>query len=205
MKLNSVFFFVLCVFSSVCFADAGSELNRIIANYHSLSANFEQKVLDDDGNVIQESSGVMAVQEPGKFYWEIKKPNSVKLICDGKQLWNYDVDLEQVSISPVNNDLAKTPVAILISPSNTLAKHFFVEEKYCAFGKKCFVLKSRDPDSAFESIRMVFKNGLLRQMFLADTMGQTTKLDFFNMQINESLNQAMFHFVPPKGIDVIKN
>ena len=40
-------------------------------------------------------------------------------------------------------------------------------------------------------------------MVLYDNFGQTTSLNFLQMERNPSLDAGLFRFVPPKGADVV--
>jgi len=47
--------------------------------------------------------------------------------------------------------------------------------------------------------------GQLAGMELSDNFGQLTRIYFSNIQINPAMNDALFNFVPPKGVDVFQN
>ena len=40
-------------------------------------------------------------------------------------------------------------------------------------------------------------------MHLLDSLGQRSSLEFNNVQVNQELDESMFHFTPPEGVDVI--
>ena len=50
---------------------------------------------------------------------------------------------------------------------------------------------------------MGFAGGQLKAMVLHDNFGQTTSLNFLQMERNPSLDAGLFRFVPPKGADVV--
>jgi outer membrane lipoprotein carrier protein len=42
-------------------------------------------------------------------------------------------------------------------------------------------------------------------MKIADALGQTTRLEFSNVVSNAAVAADAFHFVPPKGADILDN
>ena len=43
------------------------------------------------------TKGDMIIRRPGKFYWKSQSPDPILVVADGKHLWTYDIDLEQVT------------------------------------------------------------------------------------------------------------
>ena len=50
---------------------------------------------------------------------------------------------------------------------------------------------------------MGFAGGQLKAMVLHDNFGQTTSLQFGQIERNPALDAGLFRFVPPKGADVV--
>lgn len=65
----------------------------------SFSAGFTQTVYDADSNPLQSSAGQVLLKRPGRFVWNYKSPSPQKIIADGKSVWLYDMELEQVTVS----------------------------------------------------------------------------------------------------------
>ena len=66
---------------------ADQDLEAIVAGIETLQANFYQEVRDEQGELIQESSGTIKVKKPGRFVWHYEKPEPQDIISDGKNLW----------------------------------------------------------------------------------------------------------------------
>ena len=84
-----------------------------VTDVTTLSAGFEQSVLDAEGALIDTSSGTIEIQRPGRFRWATDEPYQQQVIADGLNVWSYDVDLAQVTVKPQADALANTPALLL--------------------------------------------------------------------------------------------
>ncbi|HET7831885.1 MAG TPA: outer membrane lipoprotein chaperone LolA, partial [Gallionella sp.] len=122
-------FAVLLLFIAPLSAHAGAieKLKSFIAATHSAQANFTQVVLDQSGKRIQNASGTMQFQRPGKFRWTYQKPYEQVIVGDGSKFWLYDVDLNQVTVKKLDAALGSSPAALL-SGSNEIERGFVLKE-----------------------------------------------------------------------------
>ena len=77
-------------------AAGGNALDTFMKGTKDLQASFTQTVYNKRGE--ETSKGQMWVAKPGKFYWDYQSPNPQKIISNGKKVYHYDIDLEQISI-----------------------------------------------------------------------------------------------------------
>ncbi len=177
-------------------------LNRFFREVLTLSARFEQVVLDEELNQIEESGGRMTIKRPGRFRWDYDPPLEQKIISDGDKVWIHDIDLEQVTVRPLEDTLGKTPASILAGKGN-ISQNYSVTD-LGTYGKLSWVgMRSKQEDSAFADMRIGFENGNLRVMELVDNLGQTTRITFLEVVENPRVADDRFAFVPPRGVDVI--
>lgn len=168
----------------------------------SLQADFLQTVEAGAGEVLQTVHGELYLQRPGRFRWQSRVPYEQTIVADGKSVWIYDVDLEQVTVRPMDEQLQTTPLALL-SGSTPLQKAFDVQPDGVPGARSWFRLTPRDGGTEFESIRIAFRDGQIRELELVDALGQTTRLEMLNLKSNPSLAPGLFEFVPPEGADVV--
>lgn len=182
-------------------SEAELRLNAALKSMDNLSADFKQTQLDDENKVVQQSSGSVAIQRPGKFAWIYREPFEQKIIADGKELWVYDVELEQVTVKPMDSGLASAPIMILMK-QNDVSDEFIVSE----VGQRKFLywveLQPRSSDLQYTRIFIGMENGEVRAMELQDSFGQSTQIVFENLRVGVVHNPATFKFVPPDGVDV---
>lgn len=198
--------FLLCVLCAAP-ALAGPEtdaLQRFVANVESLSATFEQVQKDENGTVLQVSTGRLWLQRPAKFHWRYEKPYEQLVICDGQQLWQYDPDLKQALVRPAGATLEGTP-AQLLTDRASLEKHFKVEPAGTDGGAQKLRLLPKAADSDFKSVELWLKDGAPSRMRFHDPLGGVSEVTFGDVKTNAATDAKRFTFVPPKGTEVIRS
>lgn len=187
--------------SPVRAADAAQRLSAALKNLDNISAEFKQTLLDEDKNIVQQSHGTLALQRPGKFAWIYTEPFEQHIIGDGSELWIYDVELEQVTVKPMDEGISNAPIMILMKQTG-VSKQFDVSE----VGQRKYLywveLKPHASDLEYSSIFIGLEDDNVRAMELQDQFGQSTQIVFENMRVGVVHNPATFKFVPPEGVDV---
>ncbi|MCY1292601.1 Outer-membrane lipoprotein carrier protein [compost metagenome] len=67
-----------------------------------------------------------------------------------------------------------------------------------------FILKPKAKDTLFDTLRLSFRNGVINDMQLIDSVGQRTNILFLGIKMNQALDTAQFNFKVPEGADVIQ-
>ena len=182
-------------------AEAAQRLTAALKNLDNISAEFKQTLLDEDKNIVQQSRGTMALQRPGKFAWIYTEPFEQRIIGDGSELWIYDVELEQVTVKPMDAGISNAPIMILMKQTD-VTQQFDVSE----VGQRKYLywveLKPHASDLEYSSIFIGLEDDSVRAMELQDQFGQSTQIVFENMRVGVVHNPATFKFVPPEGVDV---
>ena len=198
--LNKILLAIAFVLSSV--QVNASELTDYLSNLHTFQAGFTQTVFAVNNQVKQKSKGVIVVSSPDKFYLEYNEPYKLLYIADGKKLWSYDEDLEQVVVKEQGNLLINTPAMLLGNPKD-LTKSYAIEKTGIVEGWLWFELTPKQENNSFETVGLAFDDNKLVAMEMKDNFGQTTRLEFNKVDKNPALAKNQFIFVPPKGVDVI--
>ncbi len=198
--LSGVFLFSISIFS---IADEQPEhLTNFLKDLETFSAAFEQISLNQFGEELEKSVGVMHIRRPGMFHWAYWEPYIQYLISDGVNLWIYDEDLEQVTIRDISNLIEESPAAILGGEIDIDA-HYIVINLDTTDGNDWIEMTPRDVESQYSSIQLGFKDSQLYSMILLDHLGQTTVIKLLDMKRNNALNIELFQFTVPEGVDVI--
>jgi outer membrane lipoprotein carrier protein len=186
--------------------ETGTErLARFTETTRSLTARFLQTVLDENDVMVQRSTGSLSVLKPGRFRWDYYEPYDQQIVSDGEHLWIYDVDLEQVSVKPLDEALGAAP-AMLLSSDRPLDEQFLIEElgRLPGGGDLLWVeLRPKAQDIDYSRVYLGLDAKTLRQMELRDKFGQRTRIVFEDVQINPDIPAQRFAFEPPPGVDVI--
>lgn len=163
--------------------------------------SFTQSVIAKSGRKPQLSSGTFAFQRPGKFRWTYEKPYKQLLISDGKKLWSYDPDLNQVTVRKLGDALGSSPAALLAG--DALEDNFTLIDAGTADGLQFIEAVPASKEGAFQSVRIGMKDNLPRLMEVRDNFGQTTVINLGQIEGNVTLPADTFRFTPPKGADVV--
>jgi outer membrane lipoprotein carrier protein len=165
-------------------------------------AEFEQKVVDRKGKVVQQSKGTFVFQRPGKFRWVYAKPADQVIVGDGERVWIHDRELNQVTVRKLSRALGSTPAALLAGSADVEAA-FELSEAGSRDGLEWMEARPKEREAGFERVRMGFSASGVEAMELVDHFGQTTLLRFSNLARNPKVDPADFRFTPPKGADVL--
>lgn len=181
---------------------AVADMQNFLSQVHTLKADFTQVVMDPNLRKVKQSSGTLLIKRPNRFRWDYATPNKEIIVADGKRVWLYDVELQQVTVKPLDGTLAASP-AVLLSGSNDVGKNFTVKDLGKQDGMSWVGLIPKVEDTDFQSVRLGFRNGTVAVMELKDTLGNLTRITFSHVTRNPSLSDDQFHFTPPPGADVI--
>lgn len=177
-------------------------LDTFLNDVKTMSARFEQSLIDADSIVIEESHGVLEIQRPGRFRWVYDTPYEQIMVADGLNIWSYDVDLAQVTVKAQQDVLGGTPALLLGGTSNVL-DDFEYTESFSDRGIIWIHLRPRSTDNGFTKIELGFDDGNLRRMIFSDNLQQSTLIALFDVQINEPIPADHFQFTPPENVDVV--
>jgi len=198
MKRITVIFFLL--FSPSGFAQP--ILDNFLKDLSSLKAQFEQQLFNETGKLIETSQGQMYIKRPNQFRWDYQKPYHQLIVADGENVWIYDPDLEQVTMKKLTQALGKTP-ALLLSSNRPIEEDFFVNPLPTKADITRLELLPKDAQAQFDSIRLNLRGETLLGFELVDNLGQTTLITFKQTERNQKLEESLFIFTPPAGVDVV--
>ena len=201
LSVASVILVVSTGIASAKIDTARERLNHFFTKVNSLKGSFNQQVFSKKGKLIQNSTGLLYLSRPGKFRWIYKTPDPQIIVGDGKNIWIYDEDLEQVTIKPLNRALSSAPIAILTRKQSPDAQ-FVVKPMKASGGLDWFQLTPRKKSKDFKSIQLGLDKIGMRQMIMQDQLGQKTVIKF-NTRSNVPISGKQFYFQPPAGVDVI--
>jgi outer membrane lipoprotein carrier protein len=186
-------------------ATAQTQLDSYLSHLKTLRAEFTQTVTDNKGQQVQRADGNLVIVRPGRFRWELTPAGGASpqlMVADGKNLWFYDRDLEQVSVKPAESALTATPAGLLSGQGN-VREWFTVKPDGRKEGLDWVLVVPKEADADFREARLGFGNSNLARMILKDKLGQTVRLDFSGSERNPPVAEAEVKFVPPAGADVI--
>jgi outer membrane lipoprotein carrier protein len=95
------------------FAGARDDLTKFTKGLKGLDGQFSQQVFDANGKRKESSNGRVAMSAPRLFRWEYVKPYPQLIVADGKNVWVYDPDLQQVTKRAQGAEEQNSPLAAI--------------------------------------------------------------------------------------------
>ena len=178
------------------------KLQKNFSKYKSFAAEFEQQfywaVLEKQWS----RKGRIYTRQPKQFRLEIEGGDT--FVADGHTIWAYSPQNEQVIASSYEDDL-KTPWEILLDYSESLAPVAIEEVKLER--RSCYLLTLK-PQTTFSDIAQMRiwvdnKKWQLLKAEKVETNDNITTYVLKDERIDKKLDDALFHFNPPEGTEVI--
>jgi outer membrane lipoprotein carrier protein len=186
-----------------------SSLKMQLTNMQSFRAKFSQTLYGNSTQEVQSSAGVISVQRPRKFRWQLTEPYPQLIVTGGRLLYIYDPDLEQVQVRNAAEALKGTPALLLAGDPAEIDSLFEVVQLDPApdeaANSAVYSLSPRQTDSLFSEIRFFFVNGIPESIEIRDALGQLTRVEFSGQDLNTIFPSEEFEFEIPQGVDVIGN
>ncbi len=183
-----------------------SQLLQRLDAMNTLEGKFAQTTRDAKGEVLEQeqSSGDFMMKRPGMFYWKTLEPMPQLLVSNNKMIWLYDPDLGTVNQRAFSDDLRETPALLLSASIDQLRKNFSVTRSD-KNGAEQYSLTPKVTEGLFQQLTLVFKGADLSEFVIQDSLGQVTSVVLSDVKRNQPVAEEKFFFIPPQGVEIIKN
>jgi outer membrane lipoprotein carrier protein len=189
-------------------SDSARGLVRAIEEHHArltdMVARFEQSYRSGMlGRQIVES-GVVSIKRPGRMRWEYKEPEPKLFVSDGRSFYFYVPADKQVIVS--EQDPKHSLAARLLSGQGGLADEFDATlETPLEEGVLRLKLVPKQPQADVERATIDAEpGGRIRSILLEDPQGNRTRFRFDAVRENTGLEERLFRFAVPKGVEVVR-
>ena len=177
-------------------------LNDFSSDLESLQLRFTQVVKSQGGRIQDQTGGYASLRNPDMLYWVYEGDFPEIIVADGNSVWIYDEALEQVTVRPQSASVSDTPLLILTDISK-LDDQFNVAELGEIDDMLLLELRSRSAESEFERILIGLDCDGIKMMVMEDAYGQRTEIQFSELVKNAEIDESLFNFIPPEGVDVV--
>lgn len=180
--------------------DAKTDLQELLAPLSTLEAEFQQHVLDANGELVQELKGALALARPNKFYWHSDAPDELVLVADGQAVYYYDPFVEQVTISSQSEASDQSPFLLLLDAEATAWADYEVINEGLSFQ-----LQPLEGAEQQQSLQVNFvasennQSAQLNELILDDGQGQITRIQLSDVKVNAALPYTKFSFQIPEN------
>ncbi|RZL63581.1 MAG: outer membrane lipoprotein chaperone LolA [Variovorax sp.] len=196
--------------ASASWAGGMESLEGFVKTVKTGRADFTQTVTapprDGQPGRAKTSTGTFEFQRPGKFKFDYKKPFAQSIVADGKTLWLYDADLNQVTQRAQAQALGSTPAALIAAAPDlrALQADFALDAAPERDGLQWVKATPKNKDGHLQSVQIGFQGDALAALEILDSFGQRSVLNFSKVEVNPSLAAGTFSFKAPAGADVLK-
>lgn len=181
-------------------------LSELLTTHKTFSAEFQQYTLSDANTQDELAAGRIWIKQPDKFRWETETPFPQLILSNGDQVWIYDEDLEQVTQRAVGAQTGLTPAVILGGDLDKLRENFdvsLIDASNQTYLYELAPLAQTQVD--FQKLRLLFDNQSLRELLIEDSLGQRSLIMFNSVQFPELMDDSLFEFEAPEGVDLLKD
>lgn len=176
-------------------------LSDVRKDLTGLKAEFLQYELIDDSEKSDFNAGQVWMQSPDKFRWHYKDPIEQLIVADGKQVWVYDEDLEQVTVKTQSNDL--NPIYVIINDDKS-QQHYDIKHELQSQSTDWISLTPKEANDEVKTVWLGIENSQVKQIKVVNNFGQTMVFEFNDITKNPEFESGLFEFVPPEGVDVVQ-
>lgn len=183
-------------------ADARAQLHAFIADVQTATGQFQQTLAGGQG-AGRTQSGEFWFQRPGKFRWQVVKPYEQLIVSDGRSVYQYDPDLEQVIQRSARQAIGASPAALLFG-AGALEDSFDLQALPARDDLQWLRALPKGGDAGFVHVDIGFADGLPRRLELLDAFGQTSLIQLRDIRANPDIPAERFEFQAPQGVDLVQ-
>jgi len=203
--------FALCLDQS--FAAEGKNADAIVDNFQKnyeatvdFVADFRQETEVKTLNRNLKASGQVSFKRPGKMFWRYEEPKGQFVLADGKYLYFYQPEQNQIIKSPLKNAFrSDIPLSFLLGIGN-LKKDFNAVLKATEESQYILRLEPKGESGGFSEILLgVAKNSSdILWVSVRDATNNLTTIRLSGMRKGVGLKDSLFRLEVPKGVDVVE-
>lgn len=212
-RIASVFLLAMGLTAKASVAADGRNAEAIVdslqKNYDSttdFTADFQQETEVKNVNRTLKAAGKLSFKRPGKMLWRYDEPKGQFVIADGKYLYFYQPDQNQVIKSPLKNAFrGDIPLSFLLGLGN-LKKDFNATLQSSDGNLYVLRLEPKGEGGGFSEILLAVNQGSFDIVWVSvhDAANNVTTLRFSNMRKGVGVKDSLFQVQIPNGADVVE-
>lgn len=189
--------------------NADAIADKLQKNYDAtadFTADFRQETEVKTLNRSLKSSGKLSFKRPGKMLWRYEEPKGQFVLADGKYLYFFQPDQNQVIKSPLKNAFrGDIPLSFLLGLGN-LKKDFNATLKSSDANQYVLRLEPKGEAGGFTEILLTVDKASfdIASVSVRDAASNLTSVRFSNMRKGVGLKDSLFEVEIPKGADIVE-
>lgn len=171
----------------------------------SFSADFEQASRLTALDVTEIARGKAWFSHPGKMKWAYESSDNHEIITNGKNLWIYRPEENQVMIGNAAPFFQSGSGGAFLADIRKIRGEFTIEPGNSGdnFAQLVLTPKKETPELAKIRITVNLPGYEIPVVETENIYGDTTKFIFTNIQFS-TFDERIFEFTPPLGIEIIE-
>ena len=173
--------------------------------HKSFSADFNQAARLAALDITETATGQAWFSHPGKMRWLYLSPDRHEIITNGKELWIYRPDEDQVMTGDAAPFFQTGAGGAFLSDITRIKTDFTIElgKTDASYAQLILTPKKENPDLAVIRITIQRKTHEIEMVVTENIYGDSTRFIFSNIRFNDP-DPAMFNFTIPDGTSIIE-
>jgi outer membrane lipoprotein carrier protein len=179
-------------------------------NHSKFRADFIQNSFLKAMDITDSASGKVYIKYPGKMRWEYEKPDRQIYITDGENLWVYRPEDNQVQIGKAPEFFKGGKGASFLSDIRLIRQKFDISleqgppEESDLFHHLKLIPREKTLDITEVHLTVSKKTYNVLQVMTLDYYGNENRIDLINFAFDVDMDDSLFSFTIPPGVDVIR-
>lgn len=171
----------------------------------SFETNFTQMSRLQALDITEKASGKAYFSHPKKMVWEYHSPENHKIITNGKELWIYRPDENQVVQGDAAELFKDGAGGAFLADISIVRKNYTVTIKEIndAYAEIELTARVESPDISSIQIRVARNTYEIQKAVTYNIYGDTTLFEFSKIQF-KPFDQSMFEFKTPENVNIIQ-
>jgi outer membrane lipoprotein carrier protein len=169
-------------------------------------ADFRQETEVKTLNRKLKASGKLYFKRPGKMLWRYEEPKGQFVLADGKNLYFYQPEQNQVIKSPLKNAFrSDIPLSFLLGLGN-LKKDFNATLKGTEENQYVLGLEPKGELGGFSEVLVAVGRSTsdIDWVSVRDAAANVTTIRFSGMRKGVGVQESLFRFQVPDGVDIVE-
>lgn len=195
--------------SAAATEETAALLEKIQQQYEkmtSLRADFSQVLTNVSSKESQRRGGRVAIKKPHAIRWETLEPERELLVAGKDVVWDYFEEEKTAYKYHAAEVLDSKTMLRFLAGKARLDADFEVAPAGTDQGLTRLDLTPREPEPGLVAASVwVNAEGIIQRISMVDFYGNENVVAFANLMLNPPLEDSLFVFTPPKGVEVFDN
>jgi outer membrane lipoprotein carrier protein len=148
-------------------------------------------------------SGTLSLKRPGRMRWEYREPERKTFVSDGRKYYFYVPADRQVVVRDQAGDRSVT--TLLLTGQADILAEFTVALEPPEKGRARLRLTPRRENAEVQQVVLeVDEQSRIRALKVTDAQGSESRFQFEGIRENVGLDDGLFRFDVPRGVEVVQ-